>query len=360
MIRKYLLPLLAVGLFGFAVLQVVKAQQQPPPMAPPVEPARSPFGKTVSGAGMVEPRSENISIGSLVPGVATKVYVKVGDRVKAGQVLFELDPRQMEAELGARQAALSAAEAQLARLKAMPRPEEVPPSQAKVDEARANLADQEDLLRRSEQLYAGRSIGEEELVRRRQATKVAREQLVRNEAELALLKAGAWQADVRVAAVAVDQARAQVRQTQTELDRLKARASVDGEVLQVNVRPGEFVGAPPNQPLVIMGDMSKLHVRVDVDENDIPRLKPMRPGEQVGEATARGDPAHKMPLRFVRFEPYVIPKKSLTGANTERVDVRVLQVICEIQPGPSPLYVGQQVDVFLEPKPAATASPGNP
>ena len=49
----------------------------------------------------------------------------------------------------------------------------------------------------------------------------------------------------------------------------------------------------------------------------------------------------------MRVEPYVIPKKSLTGDNTERVDTRVLQVIYAIDPRGTPLYVGQQVDVFL-------------
>jgi multidrug resistance efflux pump len=356
MLGKYLLPLLAALALTFAVFQVVLAQQKPPPASPPVEPAHNPYARAVSGAGVVEPKSENISVGAFVPGVVTKVRVRVGDRVTAGQPLFELDPRQMEAELGVRKAALAAAEAQLQRLRSMPRKEEVPPSQAKVDEARANLADQDDLLRRTEELYASRSVGQEELIRRRQAAKVAREQSVRAEAELALLKAGAWTADKRVAEVAVEQARAQVAQTQIELDRLKVPASVDGEVLQVNVRPGEFVGAPPGQALVVLGDLTKLHVRVDIDENDIPRLRPMKPGDAVGEATVRGDPGRKYPLRFVRVEPYVVPKKSLTGANTERVDVRVLQVICEIDPGESRLYVGQQVDVFLEPK---AGSPGN-
>jgi HlyD family secretion protein len=54
-------------------------------------------------------------------------------------------------------------------------------------------------------------------------------------------------------------------------------------------------------------------------------------------------------LEFVHIEPYVIPKVSLTGASTERVDTRVLQVIFSMnRPDEPPLYVGQQVDVFIE------------
>jgi len=60
-------------------------------------------------------------------------------------------------------------------------------------------------------------------------------------------------------------------------------------------------------------------------------------------------------LRFVRVEPYVVPKRSLTGDNTERVDTRVLQVIYEVADEDQPLFVGQQVDVFIDERPAAAS-----
>src|SRR5205807_1107575 len=146
----------------FAVFQVVRGQQQSPASTPPVEPARNPFaGRPVAGVGVVEPRSENISLGSALPGLVTGVFVKVGDRVGKGQVLFELDDRQLRAELAARKAALAAAQAQLDRLKTMPRREEVPPLEARQREAKENLIDQEDLLKRSEHLYATNAVGEE-------------------------------------------------------------------------------------------------------------------------------------------------------------------------------------------------------
>ena len=92
-----------------------------------------------------------------------------------------------------------------------------------------------------------------------------------------------------------------------------------------------------------LGDIHRLHVRVDIDENDIGRFRP----NLRGVAKPRGTPGQEFPISFVRVEPYVIPKKSLTGANTERVDTRVLQVIYAVQTRGRPLFVGQQMDVFL-------------
>ncbi|MFM7135885.1 MAG: HlyD family secretion protein, partial [Planctomycetota bacterium] len=169
--------------------------------------------------------------------------------------------------------------------------------------------------------------------------------LARSQADLDLLEAGSWQYDRDVTKAALSRAEAEVNKIGVELDRLIVRALVAGRVLQVNVRPGEFVGTPANQPLVILGNTQKLHVRVDIDEYDIPRFHAGLPAV----AVPRGSLQEKYPLSFVRVEPFVVPKKSLTGDTTERVDTRVLQVIYEFDPaGKPPLFVGQQVEVFID------------
>jgi multidrug resistance efflux pump len=347
MIRKYLLPLLAAGMLVFAVFHVVRGQQVPPKAVPPVEPARNPFGTTVAGAGIAEAETENIAIGSAFPGVVLDVFVpvdKVGQWVKAGDLLFRVDDRQLKAQLSVQEANLAAAEAQLAKLEAQPRPEELPPSEAKVHAAEANLALAEDQFRRAERMYPGTAMSQEEYRQRRFTMEASRAQLAQAKKDYDLLKAGAWGPDKAIARATVAQARAQVEQTRTDLERTLVRAPVDGQVLQVNVRPGEYVGTPPNQALVVLGNLRKLHVRVDIDEHDIPRFRPGAPAR----AALRGDPRQQFPLTFVRVEPYVIPKKSLTGDNTERVDTRVLQVIYSVDASDAPIYVGQQLDVFID------------
>lgn len=350
------LPIVAAALLGFAIMHVTRANQPPPKVAPPIEPARSPYRATIAGAGIVEPQTENVHIGSALSGLVVEVAVRVGQKVAPGELLFKLDDRQYQAELRFRQASLRAAEAQLAKLDAMPRDLEMPPAEARVAEAEAIVADARDQFQRAQKLVTTRAIGEEEFVRKQQALRVAEQQLARARADLALIKDGAWEFDKEVARAAVAQAKAQLAQVQTELDRLEVRVPQPQspwlagkgdepfEVLQVNIRPGEYVAASSGQALVVLGCTGSLHVRVDIDENDLPRF---RPGLK-GVCQVRGDAKVQFPLQFVRVEPYVVPKRSLSGATTERVDTRVLPVIYRVETGSQRLYVGQQVDVFLQ------------
>lgn len=344
MLRKYVLPIASILMLGFALLHVVKAQQTLPTKKPPVNPASSPYEHNVAGAGLVEARTENISIGAHLPGVVESVQVRVGQAVKVGQELFRLDDRQWRAELEVRKAQLASAQAQLMKLEALPRPEELPAAEARVREVQATFESAQDLAKRARRMLGSRAVGEEELVQREQAVQVASEQLRRARADLALLKAGAWEPDLVLARAGVQQVQAQITQMQIELGRAIVRAPVDGEVLQVNVRPGEYVGTPPGQALIVLGNLSQLHVRVDIDEHDIPRFHKGKPAR----ANLRGDPSQEFPLTFVRVEPFVVPKKSLTGDNTQRVDTRVLQVIYAFPVGERRIYVGQQVDVYIQ------------
>jgi multidrug resistance efflux pump len=307
----------------------------------------------VGGAGIVEAWTENIAIGAPLPGVVLEVYVpveKVGQTVKKGDPLFLVDNRQQLATLKYNEANLQAARAQLAKLDAQPRPEEVPPSEAKVQVATASVEVQRDLAERGRRLQPSGAMAIEDVNQRALSLAVARQQLIQARAEDALLKAGAWKHDKDISRAQVALAEAQVLQTRTDLDRLLVRAPRDGVVLQVNVREGEYVGTPPGQALMLLGAVAdKVHVRVDIDEHDIPRFVKGSPAV----ASPRGHAEISYPLRFERVETYVIPKKSLTGDNTERVDTRVLQVIYGMK-NDGRVYVGQQMDVFIN----AAADPG--
>ena len=345
MITRYVLPILAVALLVFAVVHVRAARQAPPQAAPlQAEPPRNPFPKTVAGAGIIEPQTENISIGTSLPGIVVEVAVKVGQKIQAGDPLFRLDDRQLRAELHVRASALEAASSELTRLENQPRAELLRMDAAAVAEAEANVVNQRDQYQRTKELQARRVATDSDLVTRQETYRVAQAQLARAKASWEMQRAGAWKFDKDVSRAAVDQARAQLEQVKADLERLVVRALVPGQVLQVNVRPGEFVGATAGQALVVLGNVQQLHVRVDIDEYDIHRFN----SAASARAMLRGQPQEEFKLSFVRVEPYVVPKKSLTGDNTERVDTRVLQVIYAIDARGQQLYVGQQLDVFVE------------
>jgi len=345
LLTQYLLPLVALAMVGFAGWYVAKTRPVSRNPPPPIEPARSPYADTLAAAGIVEAQTENIAVGSATPGVVVQVLAKVGDEVQAGAPLFRLDDRQLEGELTVMRAVVSQSKSELIRLEAEPRKEKIPVLVAQVNEARASVIREADALKRAEETFARKVTTEQDLIVRREALAGAQSKLDKAQADLDLLEAGSWQYDRDVAREAIAKAEADVARIEIEIDRLIVRSLVAGKVLQVNVRPGEFVGTPPNQPLVILGNIDKLHVRVDIDEFDIPRFQRDVPAT----AVPRGNLQVRYPLTFVRVEPFVVPKKSLTGDNSERVDTRVLQVIYAFDPaGLPPLFVGQQVEVFIE------------
>lgn len=304
---KITLPLLALAGLGFGIYSVVNGNK-PVPVAPAVvEPAQAPFKTYIAGAGIIEAKSRNVVIGAALSGIVKSLNVKVGDRVKSGAVLFTVDDRDAQANLTMKRADL-----ELAR--------------AAVDEATASLSDVEVLRKLAESVTDRRAISTEELERRRNAVLIAKARLDSAKAR-------------------VLQAQSQVEAVETTLERLNVRAPMDGEILQVNIRPGEFAMAgPTSTPMLVMGNLDQLHVRVDIDENDAWRFRPN------GKAVAylRGNRDFSTPLTLAYVEPYVVPKRSLTGDSTERVDMRVLQALYQFDRKKLNAFVGQQVDVFIE------------
>jgi multidrug efflux pump subunit AcrA (membrane-fusion protein) len=196
--------------------------------------------------------------------------------------------------------------------------------QAQVAESENLLADRKDQLERSTRLREKNVASEDESKRIFFAWQSAQRQLERVKADLAL-------------------AQSRLANARVQLDLLTVRAPRDGTVLQVNIRPGEYTMVNSPESSLLLGDISALQLRVDVDEADAPRI---RPG-CTGIAFLKGSRDKSIPLEFVRIEPYILPKKSLSGESTERVDTRVLQVIFRFRTPDFPVYVGQQMDVFI-------------
>jgi len=350
--RNALLPLIALGMLLFGANHIRTRQTETPQISPPITPAGSPYPDRVAGAGLIEAATENIAIGTHRPGIVDRVFVRVGQRVRSNDPLFELDTRLVRSQLAVQEARSASSRAELSRLEQLPRTEDIPPAVARREEAEAIVRQWEDEYARQQQLAQDKATTESSLVASRQKLAAARADAAEMKAEEERLRAGAWEADKAIARAAVAMAEAEVSQLNIQLDRhrvctpvlMDEAGGVEFTVLQVNVRPGEVVDTTSGQALVMLGDVRRKHVRVDIDEHDALRF------HENGAATGvlRGEVEKTFPLKFIRIEPFVLPKRSLTGDNTERVDTRVLQVLYEITADADAIFIGQQMDVFVE------------
>ncbi len=342
--KRYLLPLLALGSLTFAVSWTLAERPVRKSVRPPAPPPEAASVNTVAAVGLVEPATENISLSCAVSGLVASLDVKAGDSVRAGQKLFSVDDRDLRADLAVKRAAFDSALAQLEKLEAAPRPEEIPPAQAKVDEAKAELADAETQVKLIDSVTDSRAVKREDVLRRHLAYDAAKARLAQAENDLALLRAGTWAPDLAIARTQAQQAAMAVKQDEVSIERLTTRAPMDGVILQNKVRLGQYAQCGPlAEPLMIFGGGKELHLRADIDEEDAWRVK----AGASAVAHVRGNSRITYPLEFVRFEPYVIPKQSLTGDATERVDTRVLQAIYRFPDRNSQVFNGEQMDVFI-------------
>ena len=300
--RKLLMLLAATGLVLAILAVLVQGEDAPASPSPSGNMPNPPYASFVAGAGIIETRRGNIEIGTPVSGILSDVMVRAGDRVKAGDPLFRIDDRDLQARLATAEAKLNVATAE-------------------VDLPKHRLDYDEHLRKRDSAAVSDQQLSE------------LRDQL-------------------RVATVKRQLAEAEVSQIQREIDRHLVRAPVDGQVLRTNLRPGEFLSAGGGTTMLLFGEEQTLYLRVDVDETDAWRI---RPGA-AAVAYARGNPRIRIPLKFEYIEPYVVPKTSLTGRSTERSDTRVLQVLYSFGHAGNPVYAGEQMDVFIQAVPGLDGS----
>lgn len=290
--KSYAFYLSLLGIIiGLILIRIINAPN--PERSEARAPAVNPYENVIAASGIVESIDRNIAVGVPQSGLVTKVFVKVSDHVVQGQPLFELDSRELRAQLIEQKANVKVSEATLIRL--------------------------QDQLKRLQSVKDPRAVSQEDLKTREN--------------------------DVKVAEAQLGSSKALVLQTQKLIDRLIVKAPKNGQILQSNIRDGEYISSSSEIPAILLGDIEHLQVRVDIDEQNASRFYPNLPAV----AFLKNNTQYSIPLKFDRIEPYVIPKKSLTGASDERVDTRVLQVIYSFQiPNSYPVFVGQQVDVFID------------
>ena len=312
--RKVLPAIAVLALIGAAIyisFGLPERELTEPEREPPRATGELADGARVAGAGVVEPSSELIQIGSALSGLVTDLRVQPGDFVEKGQPLFVVDTRAIQANAREANSAIAEARAAIAEARS----------------ARATAASQLELYRNVSDPAA-----------------VSRAEVIRAEGE-----ASAANERLRLAQARLSAAQARAGAVQTELGRATVRAPIAGEILAVNIRPGEFLSTMGggSTPFIEMGETRPLYVRIDIDEEQAPRVAMGEPAT----VSPRGAADQQVKANFVRAEPRVVPKRSLTNSAQERVDVRVLQVLYELPGDEDGLFrVGQQVDAFIPAK----------
>jgi len=234
--RRLLALAILAGLSLLAFLALRNPEAEPPALAT-VELAE--LEETITAQGKLEPK-EYVIVGAQVSGQLKKLHVAIGDRVRAGELIAEIDPRIFETRVAADRARLAALDAQLA-------------------EQRAQIAYATQVLARNRDLIGLRAVSQEAL----------------EESESALAAA---QARARSLAAQIDEARSTLAGNETNLGYTRILAPMSGTVVSQTAREGQTLNANQLAPEILqIADLGTMTVRAQVAEADITRIRPGMP-----------------------------------------------------------------------------------
>lgn len=344
--RNYFLVIvaLAIGCLFLIFISLHREIEAPITKEQVIESPKAPYKSYINGVGIVESCGGNIYIGTPLNRIVNKIFVSVGAKIKKGEPLFRLENRDLIAELKVLEAAYQTDIAKLHRLESLPRPEDLAEAEAtlKISSEQADLAKSQ--YERVLELPDPRAISREESSRRLSNYEQAKAKLRETEAQFAKIKAGTWEPDLEIARLEIQQAKANLDRIKAEIGQTIIRSPIDGTVLQVNAHEGESLPLDSNLPPMIIGVTNELCLRVSINQLDIPSFNSSTPAI----AFLQGNSERKYELEFVKIEPFLVNKRSFTHEVTELVDTRVLHVIYRLKNITPDIYVGEQMDVFIE------------
>jgi len=330
------------------------------PALPPVfHPVSDPYVSGIYAEGIVESvqsSGENVNIYPEVAGTVKEILVAEGQQVKKGTPLLLIDPSIQKATTEQQESAAEASHAMLEELRAEPRKENLDVAEAQVVAAEAALKTAEDELSKQRTAYEmdPRSISKDALDGAINAAALAKANLDVAERQRDLTKAGAWSFDIRNQERQYNALEKSYRASDALLSKYTLRAPTDGVVLSITTIVGNYVSpqgayesySQEMNPVLVLGTpQANLHIRCYVDEILVPRLPP--PSKMKAQMSIRGSDV-KIPLEYVRVQPYVSPKIELSDERQERVDVRVLPILFKVEkPKNVNLYPGELVDVYI-------------
>jgi HlyD family secretion protein len=298
-----------------------------PIAAAAVEPQKGQAG-WIAGQGIVEPADRELKVGAQLPGVIRKVLVAEGERVVAGQALVELDDDVERAQVAAAQADVENARVQVERTREGHRDEEIraAAADARAAEARSALSDL--TMQRQRTLHERGAATGDDFDKARYLAEIDGATREAQKARAEAQRHG-WRRDIDVADAQLAQARAHLVEARAKLERLTVRAPSAGTVLQLVMREGEYYNPASGTSLVVLGDLSKIRVRLDVDERDVAGVK----AGQSGFVTVEAFGERRFPGQVVEIGRRMGRKNLRTDEPTERIDTKILEVVVQLEDG---------------------------
>jgi HlyD family secretion protein len=311
----------------------------------------------VAGPGRVEPRSEDIKLGSELSGKLKTVNVEEGYEIRRGQVLAELENDDYRAQVMSAAADLKAKDATLRKVLNGARQQERLEAWASAQAARAVADNAIVEMERRQKLYAAGVISREEFERYSREYNVAHEKYREAAEHHSLVDDRAREEDITLAEADLQLARARLEEARARYAKTLIRSPIDGTVLRKHHRTGESVSNSSTvpDPILTVGDKKVVRVRVDVDETEVSKV-------QLGQkayVTADAFPNQKFWGRVVQIGEQLGRKNVRTDEPTERVDTKILETLLELDAGAS-LPMGLRVDAYIVADPAALAERVNP
>jgi HlyD family secretion protein len=339
--KRTLIAVASVGMLGAAVYSAAYFRVEGSSTSESA--SESPRSRVISAPGAVEPVSEEIDVGCELPGKVEKMFVEEGSRVRAGQTIAVIANRDYAAQVASAEAALQDREAALRRVANGARAQERLHAQAAVDAADAVLANAVAVRTRRTQLLQQGAISREEADRAEQAWLVAQAERRAAAEQYALVDDDAREEDYAQASAAVALARAAVAQAQAMFAKTYVRSPIDGVVLRRHHHAGETVLNSPADPIVTVGDISRLRVRAEIDEADVAYVQS---GQRAYvRADAFGD--RRFSGTVVKVGEALGTKNVRTDRPAERVDTKVLEVLVDLDQVDG-LRPRLRVDVFID------------
>lgn len=360
----FLVSSLALGYFSYA------GETQPKPLEAEKSEEKESTNISFVAPGVIEPISEEIEVGSEIPGKLKEVKVSEGDEVLKGQTIAILENKDFVAAVDRAEtrintlqkqrataiARIAIAKADRNRIANGERREKRVEAKRSFEETLPAIKQAQNEVKRRERLFASGDISKEELERSKESLESLEKRSLARRESFNVVNAPARADDITKADAAIrlqeaqvkefdgliTEAKSEIRAARANLTKTIVRSPITGIVLRKRMLDGESVSPESSTGIITVADTSELRIRVDVDESDVAKVVD---GQRVyATADAFGD--KRFTGKVIRIGSIMGRKNFDTEEPREKVDTKILEVLVKLQEGQE-LPLGLRVDAYF-------------